>query len=311
MTDIGESVAVAVTNEEKEKLGSIKVSVRDICTGERIPGATVTIGRESKNSDDSGEASFDKLPLGTVSIKVKKHYEDKDYVTFLVHYPKVLRNHDAKSSLLDSAEINKESGSKFRAEIVVYKLIDKFKYHRRHIDLRGDDKYGHWWTVVDANTSFGWWPKYPLGAEENQFSEPPEPPAALAADATRMQKIQHAFKSAVYEVHSKLYNLKDNSLTRTLGGVEGELNGVTSFGGISEPGKYKDPHAAAHDEGDEVYQPVRNDCFELSDIKKSVIDFALGYTGSWSWRFEAGNHCHTFQKKLMVQCKLDKVKVIK
>jgi hypothetical protein len=36
--------------------------------------------------------------------------------------------------------------------------------------------------------------------------------------------------------------------------------------------------------------------------------FALAYTGSWSWRFEFGNHCHTFQKRMMEHCSLHEFK---
>jgi hypothetical protein len=34
---------------------------------------------------------------------------------------------------------------------------------RKDIDFGGDDKYGHWWTELNGNESYGWWPKYPLG----------------------------------------------------------------------------------------------------------------------------------------------------
>ena len=61
---------------------------------------------------------------------------------------------------------------------------------RKDIDLGGDDKYGHWWTNITPDESYGWWPKNGVG------------------------------------------------LWDTLAGTDGELNGVTNFGGSST----KDPH---------------------------------------------------------------------
>ncbi len=74
---------------------------------------------------------------------------------------------------------------------------------------------------------------------------------------------------------------------------------------------YADPHAISHDSGDEQYHPVRDDCFTVDNVKECIVHFALTYSGGWSWFLEAGNHCHTFQKKLIKQCKLGKVKVLK
>lgn len=34
---------------------------------------------------------------------------------------------------------------------------------RKHIDLNGEDKYGHWWMEIDGTESYGWWPKTPVG----------------------------------------------------------------------------------------------------------------------------------------------------
>ncbi len=34
---------------------------------------------------------------------------------------------------------------------------------RNHIHLNGEDKYGHWWTELGPNESYGWWPKNPVG----------------------------------------------------------------------------------------------------------------------------------------------------
>lgn len=34
---------------------------------------------------------------------------------------------------------------------------------RKDISLKGEDKYGHWWTEINGE-SYGWWPKYPVGS---------------------------------------------------------------------------------------------------------------------------------------------------
>lgn len=37
---------------------------------------------------------------------------------------------------------------------------------RKHIHLRGDDKYGHWWTELGGGESYGWWPAEPLSTRK-------------------------------------------------------------------------------------------------------------------------------------------------
>ncbi|WP_451989959.1 hypothetical protein, partial [Azospirillum argentinense] len=46
---------------------------------------------------------------------------------------------------------------------------------RKHIDIFGDDKYGHWWFEIDNNESYGWWPvKKPVGAGDTFGGTPGE-----------------------------------------------------------------------------------------------------------------------------------------
>jgi hypothetical protein len=120
-----------------------------------------------------------------------------------------------------------------------------------------------------------------------------------------MDSIQNMFDSAVYRARSALYKMKESALGQTLRGVEGELNGQTSFGGTPT----QDPHHGTGSQED--YQPVVNDCTPDQAGKDKIAAFAAGYSGGWSWRFEFGNHCHTFQKALMDECGYDKYKVIK
>jgi hypothetical protein len=62
---------------------------------------------------------------------------------------------------------------------------------RKNISLTGDDKFGHWWTELGDDESYGWWPAEPL-------SEGGGLPQALG---------------------------------RTMTGVKGDLNGQAMFGG--------------------------------------------------------------------------------
>jgi hypothetical protein len=193
----------------------------------------------------------------------------------------------------------------------VYRPLVKVILERNHIHLSGGDKYGHWWTVIDDHDSYGWWPRYGLGADAAAKGPEPEPgPPPLPEDASVVDKIQHAFASAAAKVRSAGHGVWDNSLTRTFRGIEGDLNGTVSFGGqLRRNGDPfdRDPH---HDDGgEERFQPILHDGRADADLKSAMTAFALAYTGQWSWRFEFGNNCHTFQKAMLERCALKKFKV--
>ncbi|MTJ08113.1 DUF4157 domain-containing protein, partial [Anabaena sp. UHCC 0204] len=126
------------------------------------------------------------------------------------------------------------------------RTLDFITMKRKHIQLRGDDKYGHWWTEIDSNESYGWWPKYPVGG-----------------------------------------------IKQTLFGVDGELNGMTSFGGSAT----KDPHHG--DSAPDVFHPVYKGTKTDTEIKADIRSFASSYSGEWRWTFGFGQNCHTFQESLM------------
>lgn len=309
MAEIGEGVSVDApeTKSEPEKKGSLKVTVKDICSGDPIEGAGVIVKEKAQKTDSFGESTFSDLPIGNVSIRVKMHYDDIDYISFIVQYPRIYISHEAKSGESDFDDIEDGKESQIEIELDVFKLVGKIVFHRRHISPKGEDKYGHWWTVVNPATSYGWWPKYPLGSSQNRSSDPPEEPALLSSGAGKMEQVQYLFDMQVYNAQSKMYDMKESSPAQTLRGVEGEINGQTSFGGTPT----RDPHHIGGDEGDEQYHPVDSDCFTLSEIESCIGTFAKNYRGGWSWRFEAGNHCHTFQKELIKHCELKKVKLVK
>lgn len=303
---------------EAAKNGKLVISVRDVCNEKRVPIVTVTINGESKVTDEYGEVEFTNQPVGRANVKVYKHFKEADYVTFVVHTlvlskQNVTQSWAAKSSATEVVTVKEVFATKDRIRLAVFSVVDPIVFHRRNIIWNageGEDKYGHWWTVVDKDTSFGWWPKYPIGSQENRFSSAPAAPAVPQANADWAAWVQYKFDQVIYQAKSAIYETKESAVGQTLGGVEGELNG-TSFGGT----RTRDAHHVGGDEGEQQYQPVINDCREFSQIKKAIMDFAYGYGAKygseWSWRFEAGNHCHTFQKRLMKDCRLEKVKVLR
>jgi hypothetical protein len=127
---------------------------------------------------------------------------------------------------------------------------------RRNIALKGDDKYGHWWTELGTE-SYGWWPKYPLGGGLG-------------------------------------------GLVDTLTGVDGELNGVTSFGGTAT----QDPHEG--DSADEVFHPTLVTTKGDDQVRTEIRSFAKSYKGEWRWSLGWGQNCRTFQESLMAVIGLKK-----
>jgi len=62
------------------------------------------------------------------------------------------------STTSNSSNTPKKTGNKQElTEVTVF---------RKDIDLGADDKYGHWWTNISPNESYGWWPKNRVGLSE-------------------------------------------------------------------------------------------------------------------------------------------------
>jgi hypothetical protein len=294
MTQLGEGVAAPVT--EVVQTGTLKISVRDACDGSRIKKVSVAVGTNKKDTDDSGEAVFSGLPLGLAAAYVKKHFKEADYITFISQTPRIVRRREAISATSDSKEITANSEAKLRIEIPVFKVVDKIRFRRIHLKLKPLD-YGHWWVVV-GNNSYGWWPEPGhLGAKD---MEEPVLPASPGSDASVAQQIQHMAATASYHVqkagYAANYSTVGNygqAIVKTFAGVPGILNGDDAHKNAE-----RDPH---HDDSDfeEEYSPVVNDCTTYDDFKTKIRDFSFGYSGEWSWRFEAGKNCHTFQKEMI------------
>ena len=113
--------------------------------------------------------------------------------------------------------------------------------------------YGHWW-IENEVESYGWWP---VGLNEKMGEE------------TELTK----------------------TLWNTLTGVDGELNGVTDYGGSATV----DPHHGhTPDETIEVWiMSNRTRAEAWSTLKTGANSFS----GGWSWPF--GNNCHSFQEDML------------
>jgi len=67
------------------------------------------------------------------------------------------------------------SGIQNKKEILITRQITTIAVKRKHISLKDEDKYGHWWVEIDTNNdgtpdeSYGWWPKGPVGSMETLF----------------------------------------------------------------------------------------------------------------------------------------------
>lgn len=310
MSEIGEGAAVAKPAETVKK-GKVKVSVRDVCTGKRISDATVIVNGNTKQSDDQGDASFDKLSVGVAKVRVNKHFKEADYKTFITHKPKITMSWEAKSSADDSVLVEEEKESKVRIEIQAYRVVETIRFCRIHLKFSPNLDYGHWW-IEAGDKSYGWWPKQgELGAKE---MEAPQPPSPLPADAGTATRIGHMAESATYRAKTAQYAANNSmvgnygqAIYKTFRGVPGLLNGDADY-----KRREKDPHHKEWLEGktDEDYHPVIVDCRTDAEIYEAIRKFAFAYSGDWSWRFEFGKNCHTFQKDAMKELRLDKVKEI-
>jgi hypothetical protein len=82
------------------------------------------------------------------------------------------------------------------------------------------------------------------------------------------------------------------SVKETILGVEGELNGQTTFGGTA----LRDPH---HFDGTgKVFDVYAKDQFVPRGVVVGQIrNFAQSYSGGWSWPL--GQNCHSFQSQLL------------
>lgn len=87
----------------------------------------------------------------------------------------------------------------------------------------------------------------------------------------------------------------------TIVGVEGELNGQTTFGGE----RTRDPHHG-DSSADQEFHPCVPDGDPRSDmqIADCLRAFAGSYHGEWRWTVGKGQNCHTFQISAMEHCGL-------
>jgi hypothetical protein len=92
------------------------------------------------------------------------------------------------------------------------------------------------------------------------------------------------------------------NVKQTLLGMDGELNGQTTFGG--EP--TRDPHHG--ESADEEFHPCVDGADDRSDeeIAECLRGFARAFHGEWRWTFGKGQTCHSFQEQAIAHCRLTK-----
>ena len=103
-----------------------------------------------------------------------------------------------------------------------WERVDGVQVLRKDIDLGAEDKYGHWWTEMDGNESYGWWPKDPVDSKG------------------------------------------------TLLGVDGELNGQSSFGGTPTV----DPHHGDRSSSVNVFDVYARSGTPAADVRSGIRAFA-------------------------------------
>lgn len=85
---------------------------------------------------------------------------------------------------------------------------------RKHIDLTGADKYGHWWTEMDGAESYGWWPKRPVGFKETLLGTVGEL-NGITSFGGSTRKDPHHGDTAEDEFKPALTNSKSDAMVRS------------------------------------------------------------------------------------------------
>ncbi len=94
-----------------------------------------------------------------------------------------------------------------------------------------------------------------------------------------------------------------SGLYDTLAGVNGELNGQTSFGGTATT----DPHHGDNTDSTLQVQYTGNDGKTEATIINEMRNFANTYNGEWRWTFGWGQNCHTFQEEMLENSNLETI----
>jgi hypothetical protein len=168
------------------------------------------------------------------------------------------------SSLLKTIHVEKRGSSNAPSEIaeaidttpISGRTLDWITIKRNEIDPSGKDKYGHYWIeILDG----------PDGKPVESYGWWPKYP--LSPDLT--------------------------GAVNTLGGVQGELNGITSFKGTSTT----DPDQGTTAKRE--FHPKLMNTLTDQQVLDKIHDFVRSYKGEWRWTFGWGQNCQTFQTALM------------
>ena len=126
------------------------------------------------------------------------------------------------------------------------------------MNITGEDKYGHYWIeILDG----------PKGKPVESYGWWPK--YSLSRDLT--------------------------GAVNTLGGVQGELNGVTISKGTGTPTRDPDHGKPA----DVEFHPRLMNTLTDQQVLDKIHEFVRSYKGEWRWTFGWGQNCRTFQAALM------------
>lgn len=79
----------------------------------------------------------------------------------------------------------------------------------------------------------------------------------------------------------------------TLFGVDGELNGQTTFAGTPT----QDPHHGDRSADVQIFDVYGDSSTSVQEYIDQIRNYANSYNGSWSWPL--GQNCHSFQERML------------
>ncbi len=137
--------------------GNLEVTVIDNCNSDPLENTNLEVGSLTGVTDNAGKFLFKDLLIGSHGIIAEKSYPDENYLTFIIHYPKVTISHKARSENSEAAEIEAGKTTKIEIKLTVFRKVNKIVFKRQHIGKStSGTEYGHWWVEIDDQESFGW-----------------------------------------------------------------------------------------------------------------------------------------------------------
>ena len=200
------------------------------------------------------QSSDDILPFGSY---YQARFENGEIVGVDVYNVDLeARGIQAHKDLFSHAKDHLHLGMNGRVYYVPGRILNWITIKRNEINLFGDDRYGHYWIeILDG----------PDGDPIESYGWWPKD-----------------------QLQSNLLGF-----INPLAGVQGELNGITSFDGS----KNKDPHHGMTAETQ--FHPILVNELTDQQVLDKIHEFVRDYHGEWRWTFGGGQNCQTFQSDLM------------